>query len=123
MKKIKFLFSAAFALLSLTANAQQTVTIQGKVKFVQDGFKMQVYQRDGTSKKVLAEVPVNADNTRLPFRWKSPARHLLTADNGRASPYGSKTRTWTSTSVATTLQKSKSKTLLSYIYAQERRMR
>ena len=63
MKKIKFLFSAAFALLSLTANAQQTVTIQGKVKFVQDGFKMQVYQRDGTSKKVLAEVPVNADKT------------------------------------------------------------
>lgn len=63
MKKIKFLLSAAFALLALTANAQQTVTIQGKVKFVQDGFKMQVYQREGTSKKVLAEVPVNADQT------------------------------------------------------------
>ncbi len=38
--------------------AQQTVTIKGNVKFVDKDFKMTVYQRNGTSRKVLAEVPV-----------------------------------------------------------------
>ncbi|MGN0282375.1 MAG: TlpA family protein disulfide reductase [Prevotella sp.] len=63
MKRIKIFLSLAFAALSLTANAQQSITIQGKVKFTDEGFKVQVYQRDGQDKKVLAEVPVNADNT------------------------------------------------------------
>lgn len=49
--------------MTMSAAAQQTVTIQGKVKFVDEGFKVQVYQRDGQDKKVLAEVPVNADKT------------------------------------------------------------
>lgn len=43
--------------------AQQTVTIKGNVKFVDKDFKVSVYQRNGTDKKVLAEVPVNEDHT------------------------------------------------------------
>jgi thiol-disulfide isomerase/thioredoxin len=48
-----------------TVQAQQhTVEIKGKVKFIQDGFKMTAYQRDGFDRKVLAETLVNPeDNT------------------------------------------------------------
>lgn len=54
----------ALAMVSfLPAVAQQTITITGKVKFTDENFKIQVYQREGTSKKVLAEVPVAADKT------------------------------------------------------------
>ena len=49
--------------LGLPVVAQQTVTIKGKVKFIDEGFKMTVYQREGTKNKVLAEAPVNADGT------------------------------------------------------------
>lgn len=43
--------------------AQHTVTIKGKVQFADKDFKISVYQRGFTGKKVLAEVPLNADNT------------------------------------------------------------
>lgn len=45
------------------AFAQQTVTIKGNVKFIDKDFKVSVYQRSGTDKKILAEVPVNEDHT------------------------------------------------------------
>ena len=45
------------------AFAQQTVTIKGNVKFIDKDFKISVYQRSGTDKKILAEVPVNEDHT------------------------------------------------------------
>lgn len=50
--------------------AQQSITVKGKVKFIDPGFKMQVYQREGTSKKILAETTVNDDHTysfKVPF--------------------------------------------------------
>lgn len=43
--------------------AQQTVTIKGNVKFTDKDFKISVYQRSGTDKKILAEVPVKDDHT------------------------------------------------------------
>ncbi len=47
-----------------SAFAQHTVEIKGKVKFIEDNFKMMVYQREGFNKKILAETTVNpTDNT------------------------------------------------------------
>ena len=64
MKKRRSLLSLLLCVgLGLPVVAQQTVTIKGKVKFIDEGFKMTVYQREGTKNKVLAEAPVNADGT------------------------------------------------------------
>lgn len=47
-----------------TAFAQHTVEIKGKVKFIDDNFKMTAFQREGFNKKILAETTVNpSDNT------------------------------------------------------------
>ena len=47
-----------------TAFAQHSVEIKGKVKFIDDNFKMTAFQRDGFNKKILAETTVNpSDNT------------------------------------------------------------
>ena len=54
---------AACAGWACQAFAQQTVTIKGNVKFIDKDFKVSVYQRSGTDKKILAEVPVNEDHT------------------------------------------------------------
>lgn len=48
---------------ALQGFAQHSVTIMGKVKFIEKDFKVSVYQRSGTDKKILAEVPVNDDHT------------------------------------------------------------
>lgn len=48
---------------ALQGFAQHSVTIKGKVKFIDQDFKVSVYQRSGTDKKILAEVPVNDDHT------------------------------------------------------------
>ena len=48
---------------ALQGFAQHSVTITGKVKFIEKDFKVSVYQRSGTDKKILAEVPVNDDHT------------------------------------------------------------
>ena len=48
---------------ALQGFAQHSVTIGGKVKFIEKDFKVSVYQRSGTDKKILAEVPVNDDHT------------------------------------------------------------
>lgn len=63
MKKLNWLVLALCAALGVPMQAQQTVTIKGKVKFIDEGFKMTVYQREGTKRNVLAEAPVNADGT------------------------------------------------------------
>jgi len=49
--------------LSQTAMAQNSVTIKGTVKFVDPDFKVQVLQREGFDKKILAETTVNSDHT------------------------------------------------------------
>lgn len=47
-----------------TAFAQHSVEIKGKVKFIDDNFKMTAFQREGFNKKILAETTVNpSDNT------------------------------------------------------------
>lgn len=56
---MKSLLCMACLALSGVVGAQQTVTIQGNVKFIEGDFKMQVYRYSGTSKKVLAETSVN----------------------------------------------------------------
>ena len=48
---------------TLQGFAQHSVTIKGNVKFIEKDFKVSVYQRSGTDKKILAEVPVNEDHT------------------------------------------------------------
>lgn len=41
----------ALMLLSLCVFAQNKVTIKGHVKFIEEGFKVTVFQRSGTSRK------------------------------------------------------------------------
>ena len=62
MKKKYFLF-AALILASLSIFAQNKVTIKGNVKFIEEGFKVTVFQRSGTTRTVLAETAVNPDHT------------------------------------------------------------
>lgn len=62
MKKRQLLMTALM-LLSLCVFAQNKVTIKGHVKFIEEGFKVTVFQRSGTSRTVLAETDVKADHT------------------------------------------------------------
>lgn len=59
----KNLLLGALMLLSLNVVAQDKVTIKGNVKFMEEGFKVTVFQREGREKKVLAETTVNPDHT------------------------------------------------------------
>ena len=64
MRKFSLMMIAALcAGWTLQGFAQHSVTIKGKVKFIEKYFKVSVYQRSGTDKKILAEVPVNDDHT------------------------------------------------------------
>lgn len=63
MKKFSILFLTLCLGCFAEVSAQHMVTIKGKVKFADKDFKISVYQRQSFSKKVLAEVPLNADNT------------------------------------------------------------
>ena len=64
MRKFSLMMIAALcAGWALQGFAQHSVTIKGKVKFIDQDFKVSVYQRSGTDKKILAEVPVNDDHT------------------------------------------------------------
>lgn len=63
MKKFSILFLTLCLGCFAEVSAQYMVTIKGKVKFADKDFKISVYQRQSFSKKVLAEVPLNADNT------------------------------------------------------------
>lgn len=64
MRKFSLMMIAALcAGWALQGFAQHSVTIKGKVKFIDKDFKVSVYQRSGTDKKILAEVPVNDDHT------------------------------------------------------------
>ena len=62
MRKKHFLL-AALMLLSVAVFAQDKVTIKGRVKFIEEGFKVTVFQRNGSSRNVLAETTVNDDHT------------------------------------------------------------
>lgn len=63
MKKLVVLFLALCIGSFSSVFAQHTVTIKGKVKFADKDFKVSVYQRLFSGRKVLAEAPLNADNT------------------------------------------------------------
>lgn len=68
--------------LSQTAMAQNSVTIKGTVKFIEPNFKMQVLQREGFNKKILAETTVNADHTyELKVDLPEPAAAELNCGN------------------------------------------
>ena len=62
MRKKNFLL-ASLMLLSVAVFAQDKVTIKGHVKFIEEGFKVTVFQRNGSSRNVLAETTVNDDHT------------------------------------------------------------
>lgn len=59
----KHLLVAVLMLVSLGMYAQEKITIKGHVKFMEEGFKVTVFQRSGTSRNVLAETTVNDDHT------------------------------------------------------------
>lgn len=124
MRKISMFIVALCAGWACQSLAQQTVTIKGNVKFVDKDFKVSVYQRNGTDKKVLAEVPVNEDHTysvTVPF--DKPGVAIVDCGHWQDVNVWLETRTWTLTSEVWTPQESKSRIHLMYIYVQERRMR
>ncbi len=57
------LLMAVLMFVSAGMYAQDKITIKGHVKFIDEGFKVTVFQRSGTSRKVLAETVVNDDHT------------------------------------------------------------
>lgn len=59
--------------------AQKTVTIKGHVKFIEGDFKVQVYQRDGSGKKVLAETLVDkqTQNYKLEVPVEKPGQAIV----------------------------------------------
>ncbi len=65
MKKTKgfYILLALITAMCIQIQAQESIIIKGTVKFIDKDFKMSVYQRIGTTKKVLAEAPVNEDHT------------------------------------------------------------
>lgn len=66
MKNKSLLLTALCALFCVSCVSEQgpkTVTIQGEVQFIEEGFKVKVYQRDGQSQNVLAEAEVKEDHT------------------------------------------------------------
>lgn len=65
MKETKgiYVLLALITTMCFQTKAQENITIKGRVEFINKDFKMSVYQRIGTTKKVLAEAPVNEDHT------------------------------------------------------------
>ncbi len=66
MKNLSLFLTACCVCMCVSCSSEQvkkSVTIQGKVQFVEEGFKVKVYQRDGQSQNVLAETDVNEDHT------------------------------------------------------------
>ena len=60
-------FCALFLGGGYNALAQHTVEVKGNVKFIDNGFKMTAYQRQGFDKKVLAETAVDPQNHTYKF--------------------------------------------------------
>lgn len=70
MRKISILTVMLCASIGVWAQGQRSITVKGTVKFIDPGFKVSVFQRNGTSRTVLAETTVNDDHTyqlQVPF--------------------------------------------------------
>jgi len=82
MKRICLQALMLCAAIGADAQSAQSITIKGTVKFIDPGFKVSVFQRDGTSRKVLAETTVNDDHTyQLQVPVEKPCKATL--DCGR----------------------------------------
>ena len=79
----RLLFSSLVFLLAGSLFAQDyTVRVSGKVKFIEEGFKMTAYQMVGTGQHVLAEAPVDAEgNYCMSITTAKPG--VVTIDAGR----------------------------------------
>ena len=62
MRRTKLLLMALVG-FAMSMTAQEKITIKGHVKFIEEGFKVSVFQGRGSSRKVLAETVVNPDHT------------------------------------------------------------
>ena len=80
---------------ALQGFAQHSVTIKGKVKFIEKDFKVSVYQRSGTDKKILAEVPVNDDHTySITVPFDKPGTATVDCGHGKVLTFGWKMKIW-----------------------------
>lgn len=79
----RILFSSLLFLLAGSLFAQDyTVRVSGKVKFIEEGFKMTAYQMVGTGQHVLAEAPVDSEgNYCMSITTAKPG--VVTIDAGR----------------------------------------
>lgn len=79
----RLLFSSLVFLLAGSLFAQDyTVRVSGKVKFIEEGFKMTAYRMVGTGQRVLAEAPVDAEgNYSMSITTDKPG--VVTIDAGR----------------------------------------
>jgi hypothetical protein len=63
MKKILLACIAVLIIVTSCTKNTGTITIQGKVKFPDDKFKMMIYQRNGSEKIIIDTFNLNPDNT------------------------------------------------------------
>lgn len=58
---MKWMLVAGLLMISGVMDAQQVITIKGKVQFPDNRFKMEIVERNGFDKTVLDSCEVNAD--------------------------------------------------------------
>lgn len=87
MKTFSMLSVALMMACSLQVNAQNKVTIKGHVKFIDPGFRVTVYQREGTIKNVLAEAEVdpNTQNYTLEVPVAKPGVAVLDCEQWQST--------------------------------------
>jgi peroxiredoxin len=79
----KIVLSALFLMASVGSTfSQSTVEVKGKVKFINDNFKVTAFQREGTEKKILSETTVNPDHT-YQFTVTTAKPGVVTIDCGQ----------------------------------------
>ena len=75
---MKWMLVAGLLMISGVMDAQQVITIKGKVQFPDNRFKMEIVERNGFDKTVLDSCEVNADGTyELKMKVERPGVYQL----------------------------------------------
>ena len=82
---MKWMLVAGLLMISGVMDAQQVITIKGKVQFPDDRFKMEIVERNGFDKTVLDSCEVNADGTyELKMKVERPGVYQLDCQKWQA---------------------------------------
>ena len=82
---MKWMLVAGLLMISGVMDAQQVITIKGKVQFPDNRFKMEIVERNGFDKTVLDSCEVNADGTyELKMKVERPGVYQLDCQKWQA---------------------------------------